>query len=297
MIWVLAAMLVFSTACSQENDTANGGHTTNQLKSGHTGEETLQQTIDSNVDSEQPDTITNEQNFGEENVSEDDETIDLNSDASEQPNLLEDQEEAIQVVADPESLVVLVNKQSMLPDNYEPSDLVEPDVPFIFEEKLEKRKMRKVAAEALEELFAAAKEDGISLAAVSGYRSRSTQESLYNLYVQRDGEEAANQYSAKPGQSEHQTGLAMDVSGATGACAAQDCFADTEEAEWLAEHSHEYGFIIRYPEGKEEITGYQYEPWHLRYVGVEIATTIYEENLTLEEYIGQASPVNAQTTN
>jgi D-alanyl-D-alanine carboxypeptidase len=192
--------------------------------------------------------------------------------------------EAVEVVAEPASITVLVNKKYALPKEYVPDDLVEPDVPFIFKEKLEKRKMRKEAAEALEALFAAAKEDGVLLAGVSGYRSYETQKGLYNTYVQRDGQAAADRYSARPGHSEHSTGLAMDVSGIDGKCAATDCFANTPEAKWLAEHAYDYGFIIRYPEGKEDITGYKYEPWHLRYVGVDVAREIRDLGVTLEEY-------------
>lgn len=197
----------------------------------------------------------------------------------------------MQVVAKPESITALVNKQNALPDNYKPSDLVYPDVPFLFKEKIEKRMLRKEAAEALEKLFAAAKEDGVALAGVSAYRSRATQKALFERYVKKDGEAKARTYSAVPGTSEHETGLAIDVSGSDGKCAASDCFADTKEAEWLAEHAPEYGFIIRYPKGKENITGYQYEPWHLRYVGVEIAKEIAAKGITLEEYF-DAVPVS-----
>lgn len=213
--------------------------------------------------------------------------------------LPENSYEAVEVVAEPAAIDVLVNKKYALPRDYVPDDLVEPDVPFIFEEKLEKRKLRREAAEALEALFEAAKEDGILLAGVSGYRSYETQKSLYNAYVKRDGREAADRYSARPGHSEHSTGLAIDVSGIDGKCAANDCFADTAEAKWLAEHAYDYGFIIRYPEGKEDITGYKYEPWHLRYVGVDVAREIRDLGVTLEEYVamreakaaaGQARP-------
>jgi len=144
-------------------------------------------------------------------------------------------------------------------------------------------------------MFAAAKEDGIHLAGVSGYRSHSVQKALFQRYVERDGEEAARRYSAEPGHSEHETGLAMDVSGIDGKCAAEDCFADTKEAEWLDRHAHEFGFIIRYPKGKESVTGYQYEPWHLRYVGKELAKEIAEQGITLEEYFGLAVPVSNES--
>ncbi|SCW55823.1 D-alanyl-D-alanine carboxypeptidase [Paenibacillus tianmuensis] len=197
----------------------------------------------------------------------------------------------VQVVASPADIAVLVNKTYKLPDNYKPQDLVDPNVPFTFKEKLEKRKIRKEAAAALEKLFQAAKKDNLPLAGVSAYRSHETQKTVYNRYVQKDGEAAANKYSAKPGHSEHETGLAIDVAGSSGKCAAQDCFGATKEAKWLAEHAADYGFIIRYPEGKENITGYQYEPWHLRYVGVDTAKTIAKQGVTLEEYVKNAVPV------
>nr|WP_281941056.1 M15 family metallopeptidase [Paenibacillus tyrfis] len=197
----------------------------------------------------------------------------------------------IQVVANPADVAVLVNKTNKLPDSYKPQDLVDPNVPFTFKEKLEKRKMRKEAAAALEKLFEAAKKDNLPLAGVSAYRSHETQKTVYNRYVQKDGEAAANKYSAKPGHSEHETGLAIDVAGSSGKCAAQDCFGATKEAKWLAEHAADYGFIIRYPEGKEGITGYQYEPWHLRYVGVDTAKAIVKQGVTLEEYVKNAVPV------
>lgn len=196
----------------------------------------------------------------------------------------------VHVVAKPASITVLVNKQYRLPEDYNPEDLVYPDVPFIFNEKIEKRMMRKEAAEALEKLFDGAKQDGIYLAGVSAYRSHKTQKALFQRYVDKDGEAKAKTYSAVPGHSEHETGLAIDVSGSDGKCAAEDCFGGTKEAEWLAEHAGEYGFIIRYLKGKEEITGYQYEPWHLRYVG-DIAKDIFDQGLTLEEYF-DAVPVS-----
>ncbi|CAH0119462.1 MULTISPECIES: D-alanyl-D-alanine carboxypeptidase family protein [unclassified Paenibacillus] len=203
--------------------------------------------------------------------------------------------ETREAITDPDNVAVLVNKQFALPDQYEPDDLVYPDVHFIFKEKIDKRKMRKEAAEALQELFAGAAKDGIHLGGVSAYRSQATQKSLFNRYVERDGKENAMRYSAVPGHSEHQTGLAIDVSGSDGKCAASDCFAGTPEADWIAQHAPEYGFIIRYPEGKEAITGYKYEPWHIRYVGVDIAKDIAAQNLTLEEYFN-AVPVQQEAS-
>ncbi|WP_339205447.1 M15 family metallopeptidase [Paenibacillus sp. FSL K6-3182] len=202
----------------------------------------------------------------------------------------EQTEDGMVVIAKPEDIAVLVNKQHKLPEEYNPTDLVYPDVRFIFAEKIEKRLMRQDAATALEKLFAAAEEDNIQLAGVSAYRSHKTQTTLFDRYVKRDGLEKARTYSALPGTSEHETGLAIDVSGSDGKCAAADCFADTKEAQWLEKYAHEYGFIIRYLEGKEKITGYQYEPWHLRYVGVDVATEMAKSGEVLEEYF-DAVPV------
>lgn len=199
--------------------------------------------------------------------------------------------DGLQVIAKPESLTVLVNKQFALPSSYEPTDLVYPDIPFTFAEKIEKRKMRTAAAEAIEKLVAGAKKDGVSLAGVSAYRSYATQKSLFQRYVAKDGEEKAKTYSAVPGTSEHETGLAIDVSGSDGKCAAEDCFGGTKEANWLEKHAQEYGFIIRYPKGKEKITGYQYEPWHIRYVGVDTAKDMVAKKMTMEEYYN-AVPVS-----
>ncbi len=199
--------------------------------------------------------------------------------------------DSVQVIAEPEAITVLVNKQFSLPEDYKPEELVYPDVKFIFSELIDKRKLRKEAAEAVENMFAGAAEDQIVLLGVSAYRSNATQKALFERYVKRDGEAKAMTYSAVPGHSEHETGLAIDVTGGDGKCAANDCFGDTKEAAWLAEHAAEYGFIVRYPEGKQDITGYKYEPWHMRYVGITIAQEIAEKQLTLEEYYN-AVPVS-----
>lgn len=191
----------------------------------------------------------------------------------------------IQTVAQPAAIAVLVNKKYFLPINYTPENLVYPNVSFIFKEKIEKRKMRKEAALALQRLFAGAKKDKIYLSGVSAYRSYATQKAVFNRYVKEDGYANARKYSALPGSSEHQTGLAIDVSSSTGKCAAQSCFGNTKEAKWLASNSSNFGFIIRYPKGKENITGYKYEPWHIRYVGISTSKQIKKRNLTLEEYL------------
>ncbi|URN95572.1 MAG: M15 family metallopeptidase [Candidatus Pristimantibacillus lignocellulolyticus] len=231
-------------------------------------------------------------NNGEEddNVSNTDGNDDTNGSGQEEPVPSPTSSPTDNVDTDAESVAVMVNPNYKLPEDYSPKDLVYPDVRFTFDDKIEKRMMRQAAATALEEMFEAAEVDGIYLAGVSAYRSHETQKALFKRYVERDGYEKAKTYSAEPGTSEHETGLAIDVSGSTGKCAAEDCFGGTVEAIWLANNAANHGFIIRYPEGKEDITGYKYEPWHLRYVGVEIAKEIDSEGLTLEEYY-QVVPV------
>lgn len=189
------------------------------------------------------------------------------------------------VIQNPHNTLALVNKIFGLPDNYIPGDMVRPNVPFSFgEAKLEKSLMRKEAAAALEEMFAGARNDGIELAAVSGFRSYGRQETLFNAEVNRAGEEKALQAVARPGSSEHQTGLSMDISSKTNNFNLNEEFGRTKEGIWLAHNAHKYGFILRYPRGKENLTGYMYEPWHFRYVGIKSATEMYENDWTLEEY-------------
>ncbi|USY53496.1 M15 family metallopeptidase [Bacillus sp. 1780r2a1] len=193
------------------------------------------------------------------------------------------------VVAEPESLTALVNKHHQLPNTYKPADLVYPNVSFTFSDRIEKCMLRQPAAEALEEMFQEAKKNGIYLLGVSAYRSHERQKALFAYYSKRDGEEKALTYSALPGTSEHETGLAIDVTGGDGTCAVSDCFGGTKEANWLKAHAAEYGFIVRYPEGKEYITGYKYEPWHLRYVGKQAASVISSDYETLEVYSNQVN--------
>lgn len=205
-------------------------------------------------------------------------------DGGEQGDISRGEDGAMAVIAQPEAVTVLVNPYNKLPEDYKPDDLVYPDVKFIFSEKVEKRMLRKEAAEALERLYDSAEGEGIFLAGVSAYRSHETQKKLFDRYVKRDGYEKARTYSALPGTSEHETGLAVDLTSGDGSCAAADCFGETEEAAWLAKHAADFGFIIRYPKGKDDITGYQYEPWHLRYVGESLAGELADSGLTLEEY-------------
>lgn len=193
--------------------------------------------------------------------------------------------DGVQVVGNPADLLVVVNKHYTLPENYEPSDLVAPNIPFSFDEDVQKRYVRSEAAKALEQLFAAAKSENIELLGASGYRSYARQEAVFAASVAKNGEEGARKVSAVPGQSEHQTGLAMDVTSKYVGFDVIEEFGETKEGIWLRDNAHKFGFIIRYPKGKEAITGYSYEPWHIRYVGTDAATEIYQKGCTLEEYI------------
>ena len=186
----------------------------------------------------------------------------------------------------PDSLTVIANKKHNLGD-YAPSDLV--DVSHSGSSGVQQ--MRQEAASALEELLSAANNDGVTLYSQSGYRSYQTQDGLYQNYANRDGVAAADKYSSRPGYSDHQTGLAMDIMGENtrmNASNRSDCPIEQCEgspaALWLADNADTFGFILRYPQGKEEITGYVSEWWHYRYVGKELAPKIKESGLTLEEY-------------
>lgn len=190
----------------------------------------------------------------------------------------------IEVDTDPDSITVLVNHEYLLPEEYIPPDLVKPNVSFSYYGIYEKSYMRKIAATALEELFAAAAQKGHYLKAVSAYRSYLRQKQIYDRNVAVKGKKQADSVSAMPGSSEHQTGLTIDVSCSRIGCALEETFGETEEGKWLADNCHKYGFIIRYPEDKSDITGYSYEPWHIRYVGKNLAKYLHKKDLTLEEY-------------
>lgn len=185
----------------------------------------------------------------------------------------------------PDSIFVLVNKTFPLPNNYVPQNMCIPNVPFDTVTYTEKKFMHTEAAKALENLFAAAYKEKIFLCAISGYRSFQRQEELYHTSVQTNGIEHARLFSALPGCSEHQTGLAMDVSAASVDFQLEQSFSETIEGVWLAEHAFSFGFVLRYPKGKEKITGYAYEPWHLRYLSIPLAYYLKKENLVLEEYV------------
>jgi len=183
----------------------------------------------------------------------------------------------IKNVKNPNSLDTLVNKNHRLDKFYKPNDLVLLDTRYSNENKF----LREEAKINFEKLSSDASKLGYKIIATSTYRSYFYQNELYNYYVKSKGMEYADRCSARPGHSEHQTGLAVDVMGSN---EDYDEFELSIEFNWMINNAHKYGFILRYPKGKEHITGFKYEPWHYRYVGKDIATFIYENKLTLEEY-------------
>lgn len=179
-------------------------------------------------------------------------------------------------------VLVLVNKLHAVSKNYKPTDMVAIKGSYTTNQGLE---MKADAYKAFKKMRKAAKADGIRFKICSAYRTYSTQKWLYNNYLNTMGKKLRDIRSAYPGRSEHHTGYAIDlVTKSTGWTLTQD-FAKTSEGKWINKHCAEYGFIIRYPKGKTDITGYDYEPWHLRYVGVDAAEEITEQGITLEEYL------------
>ena len=173
---------------------------------------------------------------------------------------------------------MLVNKYYLLSKDYIPSDLVTISKDYSWGDD---QKVRKVAMDAFIEMWNAAKENGYYLMISSSYRTYEEQEIVYNNY-QKQGSKYADSIAARPGASEHQTGLTLDIFSKTNSN--RKTFKDSEEAKWLKENSYKYGFILRYPEDKVNVTGYNYESWHFRYVGKKIAKEVYEKNITFDEY-------------
>lgn len=180
---------------------------------------------------------------------------------------------------DVDGTVFLINRQYMVSENYRP-DVREAKVQGAV------RNMREDAAAALEEMFqAASKEAGLKLRSVSGFRSFATQANIYSSKLKNTGSvQKANEYVAIPGASEHQLGLAMDLGTAT-SNGLTPKFGTTKAGKWVAQHAWRFGFIVRYQEGWEEITGYNAEPWHVRYIGKDYAKAVFDANVPLETYL------------
>lgn len=174
---------------------------------------------------------------------------------------------------------VLVNKYYKLSSDYEASDLTIINSKYA----LGTQKLRYEAAKKFEEMASAMEEENLKIYAGSTYRSFSYQEGLYNRYVKQDGFAEAETYSARAGYSEHQLGLAVDIIGSNWNYLSEN----DKEYTYLINNSYKYGFILRYPKGKEYVTGYVFEDWHFRYLGVELATKVYNSNLTYDEYVAR----------
>ena len=187
-------------------------------------------------------------------------------------------------IDDPSSIWVVVNKQRPLkPKDYVPSDLVTVPVAHVWEPQ-----MRTEASAALVAMFAAfTKETGLKMQSQSAYRSYASQVEVYTDDVKTNGQAAADSSTARPGTSEHQTGLTMDISALPAHCSLAACFGDTPQGKWLAANAWKYGFLLRYPADKVAVTGYEYEPWHYRYIGRELAERMRDTGFTtLEEFFG-----------
>lgn len=183
-------------------------------------------------------------------------------------------------VENPEDITVLVNKVHQIPEGWTPNDLESvPDN--------KNQKLRKEANEAYTKFYKAAKAKGIEIYSISGYRTNKTQKTYWDNQVKAYGEEYASQYSAYPGRSEHQLGLAIDVSYTTEGDRLNEKVATSSLGKFIVSDAYKYGFILRYTKDKVAITNYAYEPWHMRYVGVDLATQLHESGLTLEEYYKQ----------
>jgi len=193
--------------------------------------------------------------------------------------------EDVKIVDGLDSYQVLVNKNFALTPDDAPKDLRVIQVLDANRNFNLTIKMRSRAADMVEQLFQAAAAEDYNLLAVSGYRSYPHQKDLYEYYVQEHGKKEADRFSARPGHSEHQTGLALDVSSISLDGKITENFGETPEGIWLVNNAHLFGFIIRYPEEREQETGFMYEPWHLRYVGIAPARIIQQNNWIFEEYV------------
>ncbi|HSX33810.1 MAG TPA: M15 family metallopeptidase [Candidatus Saccharimonadales bacterium] len=193
------------------------------------------------------------------------------------------------------SLWDVVNKRRPLnPLHYAPAHLATPSMPMRDNITDDEAQVSAAMAPALQQMVTAATQDGLTLVLESGYRSYGFQTNLYNNYVAEQGNAMAESESAHPGYSEHQTGLAVDLGGTSNPdCTLQSCFDATAEGSWLMSNAYKYGFILRYPKGKENITGYTYEPWHFRYVGTSLSLQMHKQGaLTMEEFFGLGAAPN-----
>lgn len=187
-------------------------------------------------------------------------------------------------IQDDASLWKIVNKHTPFTDSqYAPNDLGTVGVAVRTDVPAEEHSLRRGVMPSLEQLFQALAAQGFDAVVASGYRSYDLQTKYYTTYVALHGQTEADKFSAAPGTSEHQSGLAFDIANADSSCYLAACFGDTALGKWLAAHAHNYGFVLRYPKDKTNVTGYTYEPWHFRYVGSDLANALFTSGLTLEE--------------
>jgi D-alanyl-D-alanine carboxypeptidase len=179
---------------------------------------------------------------------------------------------------------VVVNKGRVLPSNYVPGNLITPNVRLRLSSSSPEMHLRSDAAAAMEKMFAAAKNDQVNLMLESGYRSYNAQVGVYGGYVASSGVAKADTFSARPGHSEHQTGLAADIEPLSRTCEVEQCFENTPEGQWLAANAYKFGFVIRYQKNTQNLTGYEYEPWHVRYLGTDLSNEIHNSGQTLEQF-------------
>ncbi|KQX05287.1 MULTISPECIES: M15 family metallopeptidase [unclassified Leifsonia] len=199
-------------------------------------------------------------------------------------------DKAARSIDDPASIWVVSDKLRPLnPVDYEPADLVDVPVAHTWDPVL-----RQEASDAVVAMFQTASDEaGLALASNSAYRSFSTQQSVYDDDVAALGQEGADLSTARPGFSEHQTGLAIDIGAESGDCSLSQCFADTAEGQWLAANAYRFGYLLRYPADKVPVTGFEFEPWHYRYIGVDLATEMHRSGVTtLEEFFGLPAAPN-----
>lgn len=212
-----------------------------------------------------------------EDIAQNEETVDAtasNINLTKELNLLKSYQK--------DTNLLLCNKFTLLPTDYEPNDLVESNLPFL--SYITTTKLNSITATNARNMFNDAKKANINLLGASGYRSYAVQKNLFQEKVNSVGLKKASEYSAPPRASEHETGYALDIVSKESP-QLQTSFENSAAFKWLNENAHKYGFILRYPKDNENITGYKYEPWHFRYVGVEHAKYIKENSLTLEEYL------------
>jgi D-alanyl-D-alanine carboxypeptidase len=182
------------------------------------------------------------------------------------------------------SLWVVVNKGRALPSTYIPANLTVPGIPLRLSSSSGEMHVRADTAMALETMTKSASGQGIQLMLASGYRSYSDQVSVHQNYAASQGAAAADTFSARAGHSEHQTGLAADLEPTSRKCELDQCFDATPEGQWLAANCYKYGFVIRYQKDTTNLTGYEYEPWHVRYIGTDLAAQLHKTGQTLEQF-------------